>query len=334
MSIGSGWGRDDNHIWTLEMDASVDDSAHPLPIVLLHGFGCGASIWSLNLEALSKHRRVYALDVLGFGRSSRPDFACSEKMAEFEMIRSIDCWRKAVGLTDKFILCGHSFGGYLALAYALQFSTHVAHVVLADPWGIPEQPAYKTAFAGMTAQPVLSWFVDLLSVLVFETLNPLSLLRAAGPLGPCLVHLLRQDIRRKFEALTGEEEASVVLDYVYHCNAQSNPAGEMAFKTLALPTGWARNPMIARIDKLEPHIDLSFIYGGRSWIDRQPGIQIKQLCSERSVEVHVIHGAGHHVYADKLHDFNRLVNAACRAADERHRVRVAQERQAALEGQD
>ena len=166
--------------------------------------------------------------------------------------------------------------------------------------------------------------------LIFKTLNPLAILRAAGPFGPGLVHKLRPDIRQKFAPLTGEQDASIVLDYVYHCNAQSNPAGEIAFKTLSLPTGWAKNPMIQRIDKLDPSIDLSFIYGERSWIDRQPGIQIKQLCTERSVEVHVIHNAGHHVYADKLEDFNRLVNKSCSDADNRHRIRVEQE----LHGQD
>ena len=35
-----------------------------LPLVMLHGFGCGASIWCLNMESLSEHRKIYAFDVL------------------------------------------------------------------------------------------------------------------------------------------------------------------------------------------------------------------------------------------------------------------------------
>lgn len=345
VNIGSGWGRDENKIWTIEIDNSGNNlrasphhsqrssqsSLKQLPLVMIHGFGCGASIWCLNMDSLSDHRKIYAFDVLGFARSSRPYFSKSEKMAEFEIVESIERWRKAIGLDEKFILCGHSFGGYLSLAYALQFPDRVAHVVLADPWGIP---SHQTASASSSAQIVLPSWVKLVARLIFKTLNPLAVLRAAGPFGPGLVHKLRPDIRKKFEPLTGEQGSSIVLDYVYHCNAQSPPAGEIAFKTLALPTGWAKNPMIQRIDKLHPSIDLSFIYGERSWIDRQPGIQIKQLCTERSVEVHVIHGAGHHVYADKLEDFNRLVNKACRDADERHHIRVAQEMESNLHGQD
>lgn len=343
VKIGSGWGRDENQIWTIQMESSRNNSnnssttssttankqqqsqqqssAKPMPLVMLHGFGCGASIWCLNMDSLSQDRKIYAFDVLGFARSSRPFFSRSEKMAEFELVESIERWRRSIGLNEKFILLGHSFGGYLSLAYALQFPDHVAHVVLADPWGIPSE---QTAASSPNAQLKLPSWVRIVARLIFNTMNPLSVLRAAGPFGPGLVHKLRPDIRKKFEPLTGEQDANLVLDYVYHCNAQSNPSGEIAFKTLS-HEGWAKNPMIKRIDRLDPAIDLTFIYGERSWIDRQPGLQIKQLCTERSVEVHVIHGAGHHVYADKLEDFNRLVNEACRDADERHRIRKEQE---------
>lgn len=342
VDIGSGWGCESNQIWTIEMqperrhtfstDTPTSASAEKkLPLVMLHGFGCGSGIWCLNLDNLSDDRKVYAFDVLGFARSSRPHFSRSEKMAEFELVESMERWRKAMGLNEPFILLGHSFGGYLSLAYALQFPDRVAHVILADPWGIP---SHQTASASSQAQVVLPAWVKLVARLLFKTLNPLTVVRIAGPFGPHLVHKLRPDIRKKFEPLTGEEDASVVLDYVYHCNAHSNPAGEIAFKTLSLPTGWAKNPMIQRLDKLDPKIDLSFIYGERSWIDRQPGLQVKQMCSERSVDVHVIHGAGHHVYADKLQDFNRIVRKSCCDADQRHRIRRSQEMETHLDGQD
>lgn len=44
------------------------------PLLLVHGFGPGASSheWRKNIDALSEHFRVYALDLLGFGLSDRP----------------------------------------------------------------------------------------------------------------------------------------------------------------------------------------------------------------------------------------------------------------------
>ena len=72
------------------------------------------------MDALSQKRPLYAFDVLGFGRSSRPKFDSTPDVAEEKFIESIENWRKAVNL-DKVILMGHSFGGYLASSYALKY---------------------------------------------------------------------------------------------------------------------------------------------------------------------------------------------------------------------
>ncbi len=44
------------------------------PLLLVHGFGPGTSSyeWRKNVDALSEHFRVYALDLLGYGLSDRP----------------------------------------------------------------------------------------------------------------------------------------------------------------------------------------------------------------------------------------------------------------------
>jgi len=44
------------------------------PLVMVHGFGGGIGVWIGNLDVLAKHFTIYALDILGWGRSSRPIF--------------------------------------------------------------------------------------------------------------------------------------------------------------------------------------------------------------------------------------------------------------------
>ena len=72
------------------------------------------------MDTLSQKRPVYAFDLLGFGQSSRPKFDSAPDVAEEKFVESIENWRKAVNL-DKFILMGHSFGGYLGSSYALKY---------------------------------------------------------------------------------------------------------------------------------------------------------------------------------------------------------------------
>jgi pimeloyl-ACP methyl ester carboxylesterase len=108
------------------------------PLVLLHGFGAGLAFWASNLKELAEHHKVYAMDLPGFGRSSRMPFKeGSAEDAEEYFIKSIEQWRREMQL-ETFSLLGHSFGGYLASAYALRYPQNIEHLILADPYVIKE----------------------------------------------------------------------------------------------------------------------------------------------------------------------------------------------------
>lgn len=76
----------------------------------------------------------------GFGRSSRCYFSSDPDQAEDQYVAAIEKWRQNAGI-KKMVLLGHSFGGYLSAAYALKHPANVQHLILADPWGLPERPA-------------------------------------------------------------------------------------------------------------------------------------------------------------------------------------------------
>ena len=75
--------------------------------------------------------------------------------------------------------------------------------------------------------------------------------------------------------------------------------------------GWAKHPMINRVNQMKEHIPLTIIYGSRSWVDSAPGDQIRTLRPKSYVNVEVINMAGHHVYVDKAEEFNEIVLDAC-----------------------
>jgi pimeloyl-ACP methyl ester carboxylesterase len=105
------------------------------PLVLLAGGGATSTVWFNNVEALGRRQRLYAIDVMGdAGRSvpSRPLGSIDDLMAWLDAV--LDC----CGL-DRVAIGGHSYGGWIALTYALRHPERVRALVLVDP---------TTAFAG------------------------------------------------------------------------------------------------------------------------------------------------------------------------------------------
>ncbi|KAG5925775.1 hypothetical protein E4U42_003947 [Claviceps africana] len=117
-------------------------------LVMVHGYGAGLGFFFKNFEPITRipGLRLYALDMLGMGNSSRPAFRIhargrDEKVDEAEswFIDALEEWRKARRI-ERFTLLGHSLGGYLAVSYAIKYPGHLKKLILASPVGIPEDP--------------------------------------------------------------------------------------------------------------------------------------------------------------------------------------------------
>lgn len=158
-----------NRLWTI----TVNKDHQNLPLVMVHGMGGGIGLWTRNIDNLASHRSVYAFDLLGFGRSSRPKFSNLPEKAEEEFVESIEEWRKEMKI-DKFILLGHSLGAYISSSYTIKYPDRVQHLVLADPWGFPDKPPDMV-------DKVPRW-IRIIGTLT-SRFNPLAVLRAAGPWG-------------------------------------------------------------------------------------------------------------------------------------------------------
>jgi pimeloyl-ACP methyl ester carboxylesterase len=170
VDLGTCVGRDDK-IWTLH---APNETSNKTPLLLVHGMGAGVAHWVMSLEELAKNRPVYAIDVLGFARSSRPKFAKDAMAVEKQMVKSIEEWRRKMNL-PKVILVGHSMGGYLSASYAIDYPERVQHLILADAWGLPEYSTRKIT------RPI-PWWVKVI-IFIIRPLNPLFGVRFVGPWG-------------------------------------------------------------------------------------------------------------------------------------------------------
>uniref|UniRef100_A0A8D3D5L4 1-acylglycerol-3-phosphate O-acyltransferase ABHD5 n=1 Tax=Scophthalmus maximus TaxID=52904 RepID=A0A8D3D5L4_SCOMX len=140
---------------------------------------CGIDSWMRSwlpswCPTSPSHGPVYALDLLGFGRSSRPQFSSDPEGAEEQFLAALEEWRVKVGL-EEMVLLGHNLGGYLSAAYTLKHPHRVKSLLLVEPWGFPARPENPNH----NSIPV--WIRAIGAVM--SPFNPLAGLRLAGPLG-------------------------------------------------------------------------------------------------------------------------------------------------------
>jgi pimeloyl-ACP methyl ester carboxylesterase len=94
-------------------------------VVLVHGLGGFAESWHHNLAFLGRQATVYALDLPGFGQSSKPCVGYDLRM----LADAVYGFASALGL-ERVALVGHSLGGAIAMACALVYPATVERVAL------------------------------------------------------------------------------------------------------------------------------------------------------------------------------------------------------------
>jgi pimeloyl-ACP methyl ester carboxylesterase len=104
------------------------------PVILLHGLGASADIWMHNAEALAKEHRVFAPDLVGFGRSAKP----GPSFSPFDYTSFLDDFIHTLNI-DWVSLVGQSLGGGIALHYAIQFPKKMNKLVLVDNAGLGKE---------------------------------------------------------------------------------------------------------------------------------------------------------------------------------------------------
>ncbi|MGH8930553.1 MAG: proline iminopeptidase-family hydrolase [Egibacteraceae bacterium] len=114
-------------------------TAGRMPVLILHGGPGFPHDYLEDLALLADNgRTVVFYDQLGCGRSDRPDDPSLWTMATF--LEELAAVRDGLGL-DRVHLFGHSWGGWLALEYALGRRSGLASLVLASTCA--SVPAYE-----------------------------------------------------------------------------------------------------------------------------------------------------------------------------------------------
>ena len=122
------------------------------PILLIHGLGSRAEDWANLMPQLKRAGyHVYAIDLLGYGRSARPADAEYSIAEEAGYVESFLADR---GL-NRLSVAGWSMGGWVAMRVALDHPERVERLILCDTAGIRFVPDFQVAdFEPTTVQSV------------------------------------------------------------------------------------------------------------------------------------------------------------------------------------
>lgn len=108
----------------------VHGPADGRPLVLLPGGSATGLVWFANAPDLGKRYRIYAVDLLGdAGRTERRGVPL--RNAD-DLMAWMDALLDGLGLTRTH-LCGHSYGAWMAVRYALHAPQRIDRLALVDP---------------------------------------------------------------------------------------------------------------------------------------------------------------------------------------------------------
>jgi proline iminopeptidase len=112
----------------VDVDLNCIEEGEGLPLLIHHGGpGLDHSVIAPHLGPLSEHLRLICYDHRGSGRSARPQSQDSYHIDRF--VADVAGVAKGLGL-DRFALLGHSFGGIVALNFALAYPDVLTHLIL------------------------------------------------------------------------------------------------------------------------------------------------------------------------------------------------------------
>lgn len=141
--------------------AYVDEGSGSETIIFIHGLGSYLPAWKHNIESLKDNYRCIAIDLPGYGKSSKGVHPFSMEFYADVLVEFMD----NLNITSA-TLTGHSMGGQISMVTALKYPDRVKNLVLIAPAGFEKFNAGEK-----------KWFRDVMTVTLVKK-TPVQNIRA------------------------------------------------------------------------------------------------------------------------------------------------------------
>lgn len=122
-----------------------------IPIFILHGWGSSSQSWVKVKQLLGKNEyEVFTPDLPGFGEEPPPK--SSWDLDDYvEWIRNY-IEKAGFELQDRFFLLGHSFGGKIAVKFAIKYPALIEGLILVASAGVTPRKKWKIKIFRLTTK--------------------------------------------------------------------------------------------------------------------------------------------------------------------------------------
>ncbi|MFN2428772.1 MAG: alpha/beta fold hydrolase, partial [Cryomorphaceae bacterium] len=100
-------------------------------IVFIHGLGSYAPAWKRTIDGLKDQYRCIAVDLPGYGKSSKDNYEGSMSFFSDAVVKLLDALE-----IESPVFAGHSMGGQISIVTALKHPDRVSKLILVAPAGI------------------------------------------------------------------------------------------------------------------------------------------------------------------------------------------------------
>lgn len=173
------------------MPAKTDEKNENPPAILIHGFGAAIEHWRHNIPVLSEDRRVYAIDLLGFGasRKARVPYTISLWVEQVH-----DFWKTFIN--RPVVLVGNSIGSLVCMTLAGKYPEMVAGLVMLS---LPDVTRRR--------EMIPPWLLNIVTPIEKFFTSPWLL-------KPIFYYLRRPEVLRKWTAIAYEDKKAVTDELI------------------------------------------------------------------------------------------------------------------------
>jgi pimeloyl-ACP methyl ester carboxylesterase len=114
------------------------------PVILLHGFFFDTNMWNKSIDVLAEKYKVYAIDLWGFGYSTREPLDYGYTLYRRQLLAFMD----ALGI-EKASLIGQSMGAGTIMNFTIANRERVEKIVLVNAAGMPNRLPFMGRLANL-----------------------------------------------------------------------------------------------------------------------------------------------------------------------------------------